>query len=134
MRRLSKTIGGTVSAGLLLGLSVAPAAAQSDALAEIEAMVDGSATADMALTAARKQARSGDVSGAATTLERALIGDPDALPVRATYIGYLCQLDDQQAAQFEIGKLAGQDVTEASWATIKAACGPETRPAPKTEG
>ncbi|MEH6790486.1 hypothetical protein [Parasphingorhabdus sp.] len=95
---------------------------------DIEALVDNSATPESAINTARSQVGEGDVSGAATTLERALIADPNSTEARAYYIALMCLLDDQMAAEYELKKLAGTAIADADWNDVEKACGPMTRP------
>lgn len=118
----------SVAAVLGLGFSASHTWAQSVPLDDIDALVDASAGVETGLSTAAAQSSAGDISGAATTLERVLLNDPDAASARVNYVTALCQLDDQQAAQFEIAKLSGQGVTDAAWAGIEAACGPVAKP------
>jgi predicted Zn-dependent protease len=106
-----------------------PAVAQVDNQeAAIDALIDGSASSTAALDTASKQIGAGDLTGAATTLERLLINDPDATPVRLRYAALLCDLDDRQAATFELSKLKSEPVDGASWAQVEASCGPMAKP------
>ena len=57
-----------------------------------------------------------------------MIGAPDSIELRTAYTAYLCELDDRQAADFEIAKLAGGEISDANWATVQAACGPVAKP------
>ena len=112
------------SALALTGAWAAPAAyAQEASEADIDALVDGSSSPSKAITTARGQAQAGDLTGAAATLERALLADPNANDVRVFYTGLLCQLDDAQGARVELGKLNGQKFDEQIWADANRACG-----------
>lgn len=122
MRRLA------AAAALVLCASQTSAFAQDAGLSDVDSLIDASASPEGALQAAADQASAGDVSGAATTLERALIGAPDSIELRTAYTAYLCELDDRQAADFEIAKLAGGEISDANWATVQAACGPVAKP------
>lgn len=104
-----------------------PAAAQTEA--EIDALIDGSATPDAALTLAHRQAGDGDLLGAAATLERTLLGNPDAANVRLYYAGILCRLGDKQTARAELARVDGRAVTDPAWDETRAACGDVERPA-----
>lgn len=115
-------------ASLALALQGGAAFAQDAAIADIEALIDSAATPQIALVAAAEQARSGDISGSATALERALINAPDSVELRAAYVATLCDLDDMQAAQFEMGKLANAEIPAESKAGIEASCGPIGNP------
>jgi predicted Zn-dependent protease len=104
------------------------ARAQTTPLDEIDGLINASTTADAAVATAAEQTNSGDISGAATTLERMLIIDPDSVLVRVRYIAALCQLDDQQAAKFETAKLAKLSISDEAWSAVQAACGPVAKP------
>ncbi len=107
----------------------------SDAeVAEISALIDSSTDAFSALTTMRAQVTEGDVSGGATTLERALIADPENAAIRTQYVALLCLLDDRQAADYELGKLAGAAIADSDWADLENACGVTQRPMAMTGG
>ncbi len=106
-----------------------PALAQSEQ--EIEALVAESKTPIDAIASARQQTAAGDPTGAAATLERALLENPNANDVRLLYAATLCRLGDPQGARIEIGKLDRQAVGEAMFAEANEACGGALRrPAP----
>ena len=106
-----------------------PALAQSEA--EIEALVAESQTPINAIATARAQTTAGDLTGAAATLDRALLEDPNANDARLLYAATLCRLGDAQGARIEIGKLDRQDVGAAMFDEANAACGGTlSRPAP----
>lgn len=112
-----------------LAFAVPASAQEQDAsVAEIEQLIDGSQSIETALETANGQIAASDVSGAATTLERALIIDPASVPARARYAAVLCMLDDRQAANAEIGKMTGQEIDDGSWSGVEAACGPVAKP------
>ena len=114
----------------LAALSVAiPALAQSEQ--EIEALIAESQTPVNAIATARQQTAAGDLTGAAATLDRALLEDPNATDARLLYAATLCRLGDPQGARIEIGKLDRQDVGNAMFDEANAACGGTlARPAP----
>ena len=106
-----------------------PALAQSEQ--EIEALIAESQTPVNAIATARQQIASGDLPGAAATLDRALLEDPNAHDARLLYAATLCRLGDPQGARIEIGKLDRQDVGAAMFDEANAACGGTlNRPAP----
>jgi hypothetical protein len=108
-------------------LLAAPAMAQTEA--DIDALIDGSATPEAALALAHTQAHDGDLLGAAATLERALLTNPRAATVRLYYAGILCRLGDGQTARVELAKVDGSAVTDAAWDETRTACGDVERPA-----
>ena len=121
----------TLRSGIgLLACSVAiPALAQSEQ--EIEALVAESQTPVNAIATARQQIVAGDLTGAAATLDRALLENPNANDARLLYAATLCRLGDPQGARIEIGKLDRQDVGAAMFDEANAACGGTlNRPAP----
>lgn len=103
-------------------------------VAAIAALIDGSTDAFSALATMRAQVTEGDISGGATTLERALIADPESAAIRTQYVALLCLLDDRQAADYELGKLAGAAIADSDWADLENACGATQRPAAMTGG
>ncbi len=110
-------------------LVAVPAAAQTEA--DIDALIDASATPEGALTLAHHQADDGDLMGAAATLERVLLGNsgPETGPVRLYYAGILCRLGDTQTARAELARVDGRAVTDAGWDETRRACGDVERPA-----
>ena len=121
-------------AALLTGAAVgAPAFAQTEQ--DIEALVAESQSPTDAVATARQQTSAGDLTGAASTLERALLEDPNANDARLLYAATLCRLGDPQGARIEIGKLNRQDVTPAMFSEANEACGGAlNRPAPAENG
>lgn len=112
--------------GSLAAFAAAPVLAQ-DNEAAIEALIAESASPADAMAAARAQTAAGDLTGAAATLERALLADPNANDARLLYAATLCRMGDLQAAQIEIGKLDRQDYSGAIWAEAQQACGGAVR-------
>ena len=94
-------------------------------MAELIAELESPANAIML---ARQQSEAGDLAGAATTLERALLADPNANDARLLYAATLCRLGDPQGARIEITKLDGQDIDPAGWEEANQACGGGMRP------
>jgi hypothetical protein len=70
----------------------------------------------------------GDVLGAAMTLERTLTRDPGNADARLLYSSLLCRLDNADGARAEIAKLEGSKFSDAFWAKVTAACGTLPRP------
>jgi hypothetical protein len=132
-----KQIGRVSALGLAAGgLWSAPAVqAQEAGEAEVDALITASASPASAIAAARNQAQAGDVSGAAATLERAMLNDPNANDVRLYYAGLLCQLDDVQGARIELTKLNGQMISDQDWNATNNVCGGAlTRPEAASSG
>jgi hypothetical protein len=114
---------------LATGCAASPASAQDEQA--IEALVAESQTPAQAIAAAREQTAAGDLTGAAATLERALLEDPNANDARMLYAATLCRLGDPQGARIEIGKLDRQSISNAMFAEANQACGGALRrPAP----
>lgn len=121
----------TVAVGISAAIGFAfPAVAQQDSEQAIDALIDESSPAH-ALATARAQTGAGDLLGAAATLERALLADPNANDARLMYAATLCRLGDPQGARIEIAKLNRQDFGDAAWAETESACGGDlARPTP----
>lgn len=117
---------GALAAAASLALA-SPALAQEAAL---DALADASTTPGGALAAAQRQSAAGDLLGAAATLERALIAQPNAHKVRQAYAALLCRLDDRQAARLELERLARSGTGGADWDAVRAACGADAARAP----
>ncbi|MCY7279380.1 MAG: tetratricopeptide repeat protein [Sphingomonas bacterium] len=107
--------------GLVATASALPALAQSEQ--DIEALVAESRTPVNAIATARQQTAAGDLTGAAATLDRALLEDPNAIDARLLYAATLCRLGDPQGARIEIGKLDRQDFGAAMFDEANTACG-----------
>lgn len=109
----------------LIALASPFAARAQDAEAHIDLVLDASADADGARRLARTQASAGDMSGAASTLERALLREPrtgtDADMLRLEYAALLCRLDDRARAQYQLGNVSNANAPE--WERVRAACG-----------
>jgi predicted Zn-dependent protease len=130
MSRRSRKIGALHFGVLSLLVIAYPAFAQpTNPETSIEAMIDASTSSSAALATAATQVSAGDLTGAATTLERLLINDPDATLVRLRYAALLCELDDRQAARFELSKLKSETVDVSSRAQVVTSCGPMEKPA-----
>ena len=76
-----------------------------------------------AIATARQQIAAGDLTGAAATLDRALLENPNANDARLLYAATLCRLGDPQGARIEMGKLDRQDVGQAMFDETNQACG-----------
>ncbi len=95
----------------------APAQAQQ-AGADLDALIDASATPEGALATAHRQADAGDLSGAAATLERSLISG-GTRDLRLFYVAVLCRLDDRQRAAIELAQVKDGGADPG----VRAACG-----------
>ena len=123
--RLSSARSPLFGAFALMFLSIVstPAYAQLGTEADIDRLVDASYDDASTLLAAETQVQAGDLTAAATTLERRLIVEPDATSVRVRYVTLLCELDDRQAAAYELGKLASEALDETARASLQSKCG-----------
>ena len=110
--------------GAAVFLMASPAKAQSDA--EIDALL-AEESPEAAMASARRQADAGDLSGAAATLERALLAAPNAHDARLLYAATLCRLGDVQGARIEIEMLDRQSISDLGWQEANAACGGQLR-------
>jgi hypothetical protein len=107
--------------GLAWWGAAAPAFAQDS---EFDALIaESSISTPAAIASARSQSAAGDLVGAAATLERALLADPNAHDARLLYAATLCRLDDRQASGVEFAKLEGHEVGNAMWREADEACG-----------
>lgn len=106
-----------------LGVHGAPAFAQDQIDPQIERLIEAAATPQAALAEARDQQAAGDLLGAASTLERALIEHPAADDVRLAYATVLCLLDDPASAGSELQVLRGRPTKSAQWHAMEEACG-----------
>lgn len=123
---------GLAAAALLAAAlpAVAQDAARDGGEAEIDSLIDASATLDDALALARRQAGEADMTGAAATLERALLTNSEGKTgdARLYYVAVLCRLGDLTTAKAELEKLDGRGISNAEWGETVAACGPLQRP------
>ena len=108
------------------GCLASSSALHAQDFSSLEASVGQSPAA--ALQSAQDAAAAGDLTGAAATLERALIADPQANSLRLAYVALLCRLDDAQGARLELAKLDGQPGDEVGFARVQEACGAFARP------
>lgn len=96
---------------------------------EPDAVIDASLQVEAGVALARSLAGSGDLYGAAATLERVLIAHPAAAEPRLLYASVLCRLDDRMGAEVELGLIDAARVTEAARQEVTAACGAVPLPA-----
>ncbi|WP_417621015.1 hypothetical protein [Parasphingorhabdus sp.] len=97
-----------------------PEAQAEMALLDTEIME--STTEQSALQLAQRQIDAKDLSGAATTLERYLITDPESQPARIEYAIALCRLDDLQAGHFEVAKMQIPELDQPTVERIQSFC------------
>lgn len=122
--------GGGIAALVTIALLASPAFAQQTEEAALDRLIDATASNDGALALAREQAGGGDLTGAAATLERALLGRAGAAsdPVRLYYAAILCRLDDRRRAGYQLGNVTAADAP--GWGEARQACGDVAVPAP----
>lgn len=126
------TRAGLAAAALLASM---PAWSQTASVAapdtDIDQLLDASASPDGAMSTARGQIDAGNLTGAAATLERALLAHPDLTDesLRLTYVQVLCRLDDHRRAGIELLRVDGGHLSDGDWTATTAACGPLARPA-----
>lgn len=127
--RMRQTLGLALASGAMTFIA-APAAAQ-DAAGDIDAMIDASGSAAGALGLARSQADQGDLTGAAATLERALLagGATRDAGVRLYYVTILCRLDDHERARLEAMRVDTAHAAPAAVSEARTACGSLDLPA-----
>lgn len=105
----------------------APAAAQNDDFAELDAMIDASSP-EAGIALARRQVGDGELNGALATLERVLMNDPRSDNALLLHVSLLCRVDDKPGARAEIGEMRGIERSQPGWAEVDAACGVGFRP------
>jgi hypothetical protein len=116
---------------VLAGLMAAsPVAAQPPAF-DPDALITASMKVDSGMALARRQAAETDLLGAAGTLERVIIANPDDPAPRLLYASLLCRLDDREGAEVELASLGKAKVADGAWAEVVAACGDVARPGKK---
>lgn len=100
------------------------AAAQDARGADIDALISATETDAGALALARRQAGSGDITGAAVTLERSLLlrSGRGSDEVRLYYASVLCRLGDPQRGAYQMAMV--HDSGLAGWNETRQACGP----------
>ena len=105
-----------------------PAYAQDPVPAELEALIAPSLEESSGVALARRQIADSDLLGAAATLERVMIADPEAIAARLLHAGVLCRLDDRAGARVQLSLLRGQTIADSAWNEFTAACGAMPRP------
>lgn len=111
--------------GLSLGLTTAPARAET--IAELEALSRASATPASGIALARRQIGSGALTDALATLERVLIAFPESREAQLLRAGVLCRLDDRAGSTAEFDQLRGRGVPDSALAGAIAECDALTR-------
>jgi hypothetical protein len=128
-KTMRRTLGLALASGTM-AFVVAPAMAQ-DSAADIDAMIDATGSPAGTLRLAHSQADQGDLTGAAATLERALLDGATTRDagVRLYYITILCRLDDHERARLEAMRVDASGATPGAVAEARAACGSLDLPA-----
>lgn len=109
---------------LTAGFGMQPALAQENAgNTALDELSEAAETPQAALAMAATQEADGDLLGAASTLERALLDSPHADDVRLAYATLLCRLDDRESARIEIGALRSRPTSGSEWKRMLGACG-----------
>lgn len=96
--------------------------ASVDPAAELDSLSRASTDVAPGLALARKQIGGGDLLGAMATLERVLIGHPEADEALLLHASLLCRLDDRQGALIEFDELRGREFPDQIWAEATAPC------------
>jgi thioredoxin-like negative regulator of GroEL len=104
-----------------------PASAQTDPIAQLDALVDATSKPGSGMTLARSQIADGELTGAVATLERVLMNDPTADDALLLHASLLCRLDDSAGARAEIAEIKSR-VPDRGWSEVTASCGPMPRP------
>jgi hypothetical protein len=134
MQRLCKRVALAIS---VTGLAFhAPAALAQDAGADdaLDALSAAAERPETALATASAQEAEGDLLGAASTLERALLDQPEADNVRLAYVRLLCRLDDRELARIELGALRSRPTSGDAWEQMVTACGDDFKTATRRTG
>jgi hypothetical protein len=119
---------------LLLGLAAIALPSVSRAQDDADTLVTASQQVDTGMALAQRQIGGRDLLGAMGTLERVLFVHPEAVQPRLLYASLLCRVDDAEGATVELSLLGGQQIADADWAIVTAACGPVPRPGPPHKG
>lgn len=121
--------------GVLAVVLATPVAAQDSEAALAALAAESQPSEGDALAEARTETAAGDLLGAAATLERALLANPNAHGARLYYATTLCRLGDMQGARIEIAKLDRQAIDAGLWSEADQACGGTlARPVGAAEG
>lgn len=129
--RAKLLISGCVAASFFWSVS---AIAQDSEVAALDNLVERSSSIDSAIGLAREQAATGDLLGAAATLERILIANENADEARLAYAALLCRLDDRQSARLELRALSGEGGSQAARDEVAKACGVAAPGLPRKSG
>ena len=106
-----------------------PALAQSDPVAELDALVGDTNDPVSGVALARQEIGAGELTIAVATLERVLMAFPRADAALLLHASLLCRLDDRPGGRAEIAALRNASFPESAWGEVTAACGAMPRPA-----
>jgi len=106
-----------------------PAFAQSDPVAELDALVGDTVDPVSGVAAARAAIGAGELTIAVATLERLLMAFPRADAALLLHASLLCRLDDRAGGRAEVAALKSGLFPESAWGEAIAACGAMPRPA-----
>lgn len=103
-------------------MQTSPAHAQSADEARLDALIGATESDAGALAAARQQVAAGDLTGAATTLERSLLlrSGASSDPVRLYYGTVLCRLGDYRRGAYQLANVRSSAVE--GWTEARDAC------------
>lgn len=99
------TVSKSLAGAALLAFAVAPALAQPDLFAELDALSDASADEATGVKFATEQAGRGEYLEALATLERVMAAFPKSTDARLLHAIYLCRIDDKQGGLAEIDEM-----------------------------
>lgn len=125
MHRICTRLAIALSASGFVFHAPAALAQDSDTGAALDALSAAAERPETALATAAAQEAEGDLLGAASTLERALLERPEADDVRLAYVTLLCRLDDRESARAELGALRSRPTSGGGWERMVTACGME---------
>lgn len=108
---------------------VSPAFAQSDPVADLDALVDGVSSPASGVALARSEISAGELTIAVATLERVLMAFPRADAALLLHASLLCRLDDRPGGRAEVAALRNASFPESAWGEVTAACGAMPQPA-----
>lgn len=107
---------------LALALSAVPVLAQTDAMRDLNDLVDASRDPQAGIRLARDQYGAGDLTGAEATLERVLLDHPEHDDALILHASLLCRMDDKEGARIELAELKF-GISEQAWDDVTDACG-----------
>ena len=119
---------------LALALTVTPALAQDDPVAELDSLSRDTATSAGGLALASNLSISGDLLGALSTLDRVLMLEPAAQPALLLRASLLCRIDDKAGGSAQLARLRKRDFAKEDWNQVSSQCaGPRSAPTQRSE-